>query len=53
MDCAVEVHELVGEEKLKENCSREEAVAGDVVLDDAEGDSSTKDMSRGLLAIVL
>lgn len=53
MDWAVEVHELVGGEKLEVKWSKELAVAGDVVLDDADGDSSIKDMKRGLVAIVL
>lgn len=41
----------MGEEKLKLKWSKE--LAGDVVLDEAKGESSTKDMRRGLLAIVL
>lgn len=50
MDWAVEVHELAGGEKLLEAKWSKELAVVDVVLD---GDSSIKDMKRGLLAIVL
>lgn len=55
MGWAVDVHALVGGGKLEVKWSKELAVAGDVVLllFDADGDSSIKDMKRGLLAIVL